>query len=423
MRTSIREINRWTRGLSVVVLIAFSLFAVHLARTQRDETHSLIAFSNDSGIVIMNPDGSQQRELGVLASQPQWSPDGQGIALLSREPSDVGETFNQVYLFEVNSGELLPLTNLDGSKNYPRWSPDGSWIAFTNSEAGIPQDEIYLVRPDGSQLTRVTNTPDADEQLLSWTPDGQHLLIRSVQGIESGVFQINLDGTGLAPQPMFPPRTLFAAWSPDTQRIAIGVYDAGQYKIHIMNADGSGSLTIPPNELDGVEPTWSPDSQYIAFSSGVVQIGNTNIFTVRYDGTDLTALTDTRDNHSPTWSPILPGPAPTAAPSTLTPIPVTLTPSALECSDAPPSRLNIGMSAAVVTPTEQEPERQNLRVRDAAEGDPVDLLEPGTGFRIVGGPECGAAGQRWWEIETLDGSVRGWSVEGFAPDDYLMVPF
>ena len=413
----------WMSGLAVAGVAVLLMLAVQLVWTQEGDTHSLIAFSNDSGIVIMNPDGSQQRELGVLASQPQWSPDGQRIALLSREPSEVGETFNQVYLFEQESDDLFPLTNLDGFKNYPRWSADGSWIAFTNSEAGIPQDEIYLVRPDGSQLTRVTNTPDADEQLLNWTPDGQHLLIRLVQGTESGVYQINLDGTGLAPQPMFPPRTLFAAWSPDTQKIAIGVYDAGQYKIHIMNADGSGSVTIPGNELDGVEPTWSPDSQYIAFSSGGVQVGNTNIFTARYDGTDLTALTDTRDNHSPSWSPPLPGPAPTAAPPTLTPIPVTLTPSALECSDAPPSRLNIGMSAAVVMPSAEEPERQNLRVRDAVEGEPIGLLEPGTGFRIVGGPECGANGQRWWEIETLDGSVRGWSVEGFAPDDYLMVPF
>ncbi len=41
-----------------------------------------------------------------------------------------------------------------GNDAWPEWSPDGDWIAFTGDRDG--GTDIFVVRPDGSDLTRVT---------------------------------------------------------------------------------------------------------------------------------------------------------------------------------------------------------------------------------------------------------------------------
>jgi TolB protein len=45
------------------------------------------------------------------------------------------------------------------------WAPDGSLLAFSSDRAGT--DEIYLVKPDGSGLRRLTDTPSGGSWLNS----------------------------------------------------------------------------------------------------------------------------------------------------------------------------------------------------------------------------------------------------------------
>lgn len=94
----------------------------------------------------------------------------------------------------------------------------------------------------------------------------------------------------------------------------------------------------------------------------------------------------------------------------------------LSCPESPPSRLSAGDTAYVRLPATEGEERRNLNVRDAPNGEQVGLLEPGQEFTIMGEGQCGENGLLWWPITTADEELSGWSVEGFAPDDYLMVP-
>jgi len=48
------------------------------------------------------------------------------------------------------------------------WSPDGEWIAFSAREVGAENPDLYLVRPDGSDVQQVTYTPDTAEYTPSW---------------------------------------------------------------------------------------------------------------------------------------------------------------------------------------------------------------------------------------------------------------
>jgi len=55
-----------------------------------------------------------------------------------------------------------------GPSHDPAWSPDGQWLAFTG---GLENTDIYIVHPDGSGETSITNSPDL-EQLPAFSPSG-----------------------------------------------------------------------------------------------------------------------------------------------------------------------------------------------------------------------------------------------------------
>ena len=73
--------------------------------------------------------------------------------------------------------------------------------------------------------------------------------------------------------------------------------------LRTVGDDGSGSSRIPV-ELHGraEQPRWSPDGESIVF--GLEAHGETDIYTVNRDGSDLRQVTDTRavDEWGPDWN-------------------------------------------------------------------------------------------------------------------------
>src|SRR5256886_3193445 len=66
-------------------------------------------------------------------------------------------------------------------------------IAFTSDRDGNP--EIYMMNPDGTNQTRLTNNSIVDDHAM-WSPDGTKLAFVSQR--EAGgfaIFQMNMDGT------------------------------------------------------------------------------------------------------------------------------------------------------------------------------------------------------------------------------------
>jgi hypothetical protein len=67
---------------------------------------------------------------GEVFSAPSWSPDGRVLAF-SRTPSGAGAaSAGDIWLVNVDGGDLHPLWQNDLEENEPVWSPDGRYLAF-----------------------------------------------------------------------------------------------------------------------------------------------------------------------------------------------------------------------------------------------------------------------------------------------------
>lgn len=140
------------------------------------------------------------------------------------------------------------------------WSPAGDRIAF----AGLLEDEpgIYLINPDGSGRTRLT---DASDWQPTWSPDGQRLAFMSLRDGNREIYGMNADGSGLRRISNNPWQDKHPSWSPAVNRIAFISNRSGRWQVWVMNADGSQQVRLTHNEYDNFRPVWSPDGRQIAY--------------------------------------------------------------------------------------------------------------------------------------------------------------
>jgi hypothetical protein len=99
-------------------------------------------------------------------------------------------------------------------------------------------------------------------------PNGK-IAFERVDGVDTDIFTVNPDGSGLANLTMaFASSDEAPAWSPDGTKIAFQSNRVGGVlQIFFMNADGSAPQQVTTTG-PSTHPTWSPDGKKIAFSRG-----------------------------------------------------------------------------------------------------------------------------------------------------------
>jgi TolB protein len=105
---------------------------------------------------------------GENEKDPTMSPDGRFVAYTSNPGAN-----RDVFLLDVNTGDVTRLTNAPGGDETPSWSPDGTKIVFSSERAG-GTPHIFVMNADGSGVKQLTSGLKADS-MPKFSPDGEHI--------------------------------------------------------------------------------------------------------------------------------------------------------------------------------------------------------------------------------------------------------
>ena len=185
--------------------------------------------SQPAQIMIMKADGSEVRTVTSgpgNAGFPSWSPDGHEIVYRYWTENERGEGLRIV---DVATGKSRVLTT--EYDTLPFWSPKGDVIMFTRyaPDDRFPYDEfdIYTIRPDGTDLKRLTDAEGNDAHSL-WSPAGNQILWSSSRFGYKDESPLTIN----QPQPYA--------------------------ELFIMNADGSNQRPLTDNQYEEGTPAWLP---------------------------------------------------------------------------------------------------------------------------------------------------------------------
>ncbi|MGH2636002.1 MAG: TolB family protein [Actinomycetota bacterium] len=223
-----------------------------------------LAVSGDS-VWTMNADGTDLQRLTAPSSfgrTPTWSPDGTQIAL----SIDTG-TGSAVAVMEADGTNLRQLTEIGGA-GWPDWSPGGRRIAFVGlgPEGNRQGWDIYVMNADGTGIQNLTNSPTVDLD-PDWSPGGDRIVFRSRRDVvrpgpsdqPDEIYVMNPDGTGQTRLTDDIAIDQSPIWSPVGSAIAFTSIDeqTETTSLIVIKPDGS-ARTVLLDDILGIAIAWQP---------------------------------------------------------------------------------------------------------------------------------------------------------------------
>jgi hypothetical protein len=255
----------------------------------------VIAVEQGSEIELIEPGGSvvqspMQPET-TPNSWPDWSPDGSKMVF-----SGADQQGFDLYVMNADGTDVTRLTNTPGDETTPAWSPDGASIAFAFDDGGEAHyhSSIAVIRADGTGWTEIVGADDRSLDSPAWSPDGSQIAYTMFTNSAPEPYVVDagggesmklLDGQGFA-----------QSWTPDGDHIMIAAFDS----IVTVRPDGmyDGVFMKDPPERGLLVLDWSPDGRWIAASSPTTA-GHT-LYLIRGDGSEVYQIGRGTD---PSWRP------------------------------------------------------------------------------------------------------------------------
>jgi len=231
---------------------------------------------------VANVDGSgakvvlEDEEVPWL--QPvDWSPDGKSVfTFLTYESGDA-----QFAWVNVGTGETQPIgPRRDYLQVTFDLSPNKRWLAFTlEQEKGARARDIYLMELSSGEESLLMKHP-ADDRLVGWSPDGNHLVFVSDRTGEWGLWAVPVADGKTTGEPtlvkasmgqLWPNGVLFPMGFTQSGALYYGITDrmTDIYVADLENGVAEGAPTKLTRRFEGKNsaPEWSFDGRYLAWVS------------------------------------------------------------------------------------------------------------------------------------------------------------
>lgn len=216
---------------------------------------------------------------------PQWSPDGDRLAVIGPHPSattvEAGVTaveagVTAIWLVEVASGDAVPLVAHPASDRGPRWSPDGTTIAFTSRRDG--RDTVCGAPADGLGPAVALTDGTTDDRDPAWSRDGAMLVFRRrsaedprhddlwIATLATGELRPLTGRPGKVGLGSKPASRRSPCWAPDRSQIAYVTDEKDWDILAVVNADNGSGWTLAGEPGDKAAPRWDPTGKKLLYT-------------------------------------------------------------------------------------------------------------------------------------------------------------
>ena len=282
----------------------------------------------------------RQLTFGGENAEAYWSPDGRSLIFQSRR-EDL--ECDQIFVMDLGDGGVTRVSTGQGKTTCAYFFPDGERLLYSSTHLDspacppppdyskgyvwklYPSFEIFTAALDGSDLTRVTDSPGYDAE-ATVSPDGQRIIFTSLRDGDLDLYTMRSDGSGLTRITDELGYDGGAFYSRDGRRI---VWRASRprtaeeieayrellrensirpmsLEIFVAEADGRNARRVTSNGAANFAPYFFPDGERIIFASNVGDPGGRNfdLWMVGADGSGLEQITfDPTFDGFPMFSP------------------------------------------------------------------------------------------------------------------------
>lgn len=213
---------------------------------------------------------------------------------------------DQFEIYETDISGRSPYKNLTHSPGYDAegsYSPDGKWIAFASNRSGFTtklnaaekklfdkdqssQMDIYIMRADGSDVKRITNSLGYDGGPF-FSPDGTHIVYRHFQpdGRTAEVRTMKLDGSenkeithlnAMSWAPFYHPSGKYFIFTTNVNGYA-------NFELYIVDVEGRRN-PVRVTDLPGFDglPVFSPDGNSLVWAH-TNEKGEPQLYTAKWN--------------------------------------------------------------------------------------------------------------------------------------------
>jgi len=255
--------------------------------------------------------------------------DASGENLIFQSTRD-GHECDRIFTMTADGKDIREVSAAGGVKTCSFLAPDGGRIIYCSTHLvddscppKAPHDkgyvwslyagyDVFSAKPDGSELTQLTNTPGYDAEAV-YSPDGSRILFTSVRDGDLELYTMNPDGSGQTRITFdlgydgggfFSPdnkRIVYRAHHPETpeevadyqELLRAGLIRPSRLEVFVIDADGSNRTQVTRNGAANFCPYFHPNGRQIIFASNMndPKKRNFELFLINVDGTGLEQVT------------------------------------------------------------------------------------------------------------------------------------